>query len=115
FASLNLAHLAQREQLEGEIAGAFDVRATVADLGQPVTLDTVAAEGTVRLGPSTIGPLAIETAALEGRYADRGANVTSLSIKGRDLDVTASGPLMLGDSGESQLKYHVAHGRLEDL
>ena len=114
-ASVDLSRLTQREQLEGKVAGEFDVRATITDLGETVTLDTVTAEGTVNLGPSTIGPLRVDEATFEGKYADRGADITTLTVKGPDVDVTASGPLMLGDSGESQLTYHIAHGRLEDL
>ena len=115
FSSLNLEALTGREQLRGEIAGAFDVRTTITGLGQPATLDTVSGDGTVRLEASTIGPIAIDTAVLEGQYADRGGDVRSLHVVGPQLEITASGPLALGDSGESKLEYHIVHGRLEDL
>ena len=115
FSSLNLEALTGREQLRGEIAGAFDVRTTITGLGQPATLDSVSGDGTIRLEASTIGPIAIDTAVLEGQYADRGGDVRSLHVVGPQLEITASGPLALGDSGESKLEYHIVHGRLEDL
>ena len=115
FSSLNLEALTGREQLRGELAGAFDVRTTITGLGQPATLDSVSGDGTIRLEASTIGPIAIDTAVLEGQYADRGGDVRSLHVVGPQLEITASGPLALGDSGESKLDYHIVHGRLEDL
>jgi hypothetical protein len=115
FSSLNLEALTGREQLRGEIAGAFDVRTTIAGVGQPITLDTVSGDGTVRLEASTIGPIAIDTAVLEGQYARRGGEVRSLHVVGPQLEITASGPLALGDSGESKLEYHVVHSRLDEL
>jgi translocation and assembly module TamB len=115
FASLDLGTFTGREQLRGELAGAFDVRSAMVSLGQPITLDTVSGDGTVRLEASTLGPIAIDTAVLEGQYANRGGEIRSLHVVGPQLEVTANGPIALGDHGESNLEYHIVHGRLEEL
>lgn len=111
----DLAVVTGRADLASRLAGDVDVRTTVERLGETPTLDSVSAEGTVALGPSSVGEVTVESARIEGRYANRRADVANLAVMGPAFDVHASGPLALGDDGESMVQYRITHTRLEDL
>ena len=115
LAAVDLERLTGRPALAGQVAGRVDLRGTVSRLGEPLSLDSVEAEGAITLAQSNIGTVAIDMAHVQGRFAGREADIASLSVSGPNLEVTASGPLRLGDSGESNLQYRVAHGRLEEV
>ena len=78
-----------------------------------MTPDAVTADGRVTLAKSEIGGLQIDAADIQGQYADRRGTLRQTTFKGPDIDVTASGPIALDQTGQSNLKYHVAATNLE--
>jgi translocation and assembly module TamB len=78
-------------------------------------LDVLSIEGTVGLGPSTFGGLRVDTGAVDGRYANRSADIRRLAIAGPDLRVDASGFIALGSQGQSSLTYELAAPSLDRL
>jgi autotransporter translocation and assembly factor TamB len=115
FSGLDPATLTGRPQLAGSAAGGFDITGTLPALGEKVDLDNVAAEGSVILSATSIGPLVIDEIKLEGRYANRAADVRTLHLTGPAIMLSASGPIALGSEGDSQLVYSLRTERLEDL
>jgi hypothetical protein len=65
--------------------------------------------------PSEIAGVRIDTADIQGQYANRRGDLRQATMKGPDLDVQASGPIALDRSGQSNVKYHVAATRLENI
>jgi hypothetical protein len=107
FEKFNPARFVERAELEGAVTGSLDVTVSIADLSAPITPEAVAAEGTVTLEPSVVGDLEIDSAHVEGRYANLGGELTTLELKGPDLTVEASGPIALDRQGQTALKYRV--------
>ena len=75
----------------------------------------MSARGRVVLDPSTIGPLALDTARLEASLSDREADITVFEAVGPRLNAKASGRLALGDGGQSNLNYTASLTRLADI
>jgi len=115
FASFDPARVTGREDLEGDLAGRFNLRTTVAQLGEPITVDSITAEGSVTFVGSRLGSVRIESADIEGRYANRMGELTTLRVTGPGISATASGAVSLADTGASDLTYHIAHDRLEEI
>jgi autotransporter translocation and assembly factor TamB len=104
-----------RADLAGLVSGMVDLQATLTDLGEPFDLGRLTARGTAELGPSMIGPLAIEVARFEGGLSNRQADITAFEVMGPTLTAMATGRLALGDSGQSNLKYSASLTRLADV
>jgi len=115
FAGLDPAAPTGRPEVKGSVAGTLDIDATVAHLSDGVTPDSVQADGTVTLQPSTIGGLEITRASLAGAYHDSVGNIRTLDVTGRDINVQASGTLALNDTGQSNLKIHADSPSLEQI
>ncbi|HEV8398175.1 MAG TPA: translocation/assembly module TamB domain-containing protein [Vicinamibacterales bacterium] len=111
----DVARATGRSDLAGTVSGMVDVQTTLAGLGEPFDLGRLSARGTVSLDPSTIGPLALDAARLEGSLANRVADITAFEAMGPRLSAMASGRLALGDSGQSNLKYNASMTRLSDI
>jgi uncharacterized protein involved in outer membrane biogenesis len=111
----NAERLTGRRDLAGTVAGMVDVQATLTRLGDPFDLGRLAARGSVVLEPSTIGPLVIDVARMEGSLSNRQADITLFEAMGPRLTATASGRLALGDSGQSNLKYSASMTQLSDI
>jgi autotransporter translocation and assembly factor TamB len=107
--------LTGRADLAGMVAGTVDLEGTLTRLGDPFDLGRVSARGTVELDPSTIGPLTLDVARLEGSLANRQADITMFEAMGPRLTAMASGRLALGDQGQSNLKYSASMTRLSDI
>jgi autotransporter translocation and assembly factor TamB len=107
--------LTGRDDLAGMLSGMVDLQATLTDLGAPFDLSHLTARGTAELGPSMIGPLAIEVARFEGSLSNRQVDVTLFEATGPRLTAMANGRLALGDSGQSSLKYNASMTRLSDI
>jgi hypothetical protein len=107
FFNLDPARLTGKPETKGNAAGRVNVEASLARLAGPITPDSVAASGEVALDRSTVGGLQIERGLLSGRFANSAGEVHELAITSPDLVVKASGPLSLGDAGDSNLAYHV--------
>jgi autotransporter translocation and assembly factor TamB len=115
FADLNPAVSSARPAMEGSLAGALRVDATLRSLSAGVTPDTVAATGTLSLEPSTIGGLMIERATVDADYRDSAGEIRQLELVGRDVNVTASGTLALNETGQSNLTFHADSPRLGEI
>jgi hypothetical protein len=107
--------LTGRRDLAGQVAATVDLEATLSDLGAPFDLGRLSARGSVTVDPSTIGPLALDTARIEGSLSNRIADITAFEAMGPRLSAMASGRLALGDSGQSSLKYSASMTRLADI
>src|SRR6185503_9817984 len=77
--------------------------------------ESVEADATVHLKDSTIGGLAMTRADVDGSYHDSTADIRTLEIVGRDVNVNATGTLALNDTGESNLKLHADSPSLEEI
>ena len=107
FAGLDLARVANRKQLAGEVNGRATVAASITRLGEPLTPESVSASGRVELQPSKIGPFSVDGARIEGEYQDATARIREAAVEGENLNATASGTLVLGEEGASDLRYSI--------
>ena len=115
FGSLDPARATGRAELAGAVAGTFAASAEVSGLGEEIGLDDLAGDGSLELQDSSIGGLAIDMAQVTGTYAKRIAGIDVLTVRGPALELDASGPLVLADTGQSQVKYQLSIGRLTDV
>jgi len=111
----DVARLTGREDLAGMVSATVDVEGTLTGLGEPFDLGCVSARGRVVLDPSTIGPLAFDTARLEASLSGRDADITVFEAVGPRVNAKASGRLALGDGGQSNLTYTASLTRLADI
>ena len=112
---LNPAVVTGNDKAKGEISGAVDVNATLRNYRDGVTADSVDANGRVNLGQSAIAGLQIETAVIDGRYANREGDITQLSIAGPDLNVQGKGALALNETGASDMQVHLDTPALDHI
>jgi autotransporter translocation and assembly factor TamB len=115
FRDLDPALIFGNPRLQGKASGTVDATYSVKNTAAPITPDAIAADGRLTLTPSEIGGLKIDAADIQGQYADRRGTVGQLTMKGPDLDVTASGPIALDQTGQSNITYHVGVTNLGNL
>jgi autotransporter translocation and assembly factor TamB len=113
FEDLDPGRVSEKPAINGRVAGDVDVDVTLAGVSHGVTVDGVEAAGRVTLGPSTVGELSIDRAAIEGAYRNASGDIRQFELAGRDLNVQASGAMALNDSGQSNLKVHADTPDLE--
>jgi autotransporter translocation and assembly factor TamB len=92
--------------LTGKAGGDVYVDATMTGVSSGVTLGSVEATMRADLHPSTVGGLEIASATLDGDFRQSAADIRTLDIVGRDINVSADGMLALNDSGQSSLRVH---------
>ena len=107
FEHFDPARLASRPELKGDVTGTVNASFTVANLGEPLTSGAVSANGQLTLARSTVGGLQIETAAVDGAYANEIADVKQFTLTGPDVKANATGRVALNTTAQSNLKYHV--------
>ncbi len=95
FAHLDPAVITGNEKVKGNLNGAVDVETTIRDYAAGVTVDSIDVVGRVNLGSSELGGLAIDTAAIDGTYANRAGELTQLSVAGPDVNVSGQGTIAL--------------------
>ena len=78
-------------------------------------MDSVEAQGRVALGPSTVGGLTIDRAAVDGTYRDALGEIRQFELTGPDLGVQANGTIALNTSGQSNLAVRADTSSLEAL
>jgi autotransporter translocation and assembly factor TamB len=115
FSGFDPAVASGKSELKGAVAGSVNVDATVEHVSSGVTLEAVQADATVTLDPSTIGGLDLARASLDATYRDSAADIRTLDITGRDLNVQASGRVALDDSGQSNFTLHADSPNLEAI
>src|SRR5262249_3935726 len=111
--SVNLAIAAERPSLKGSVTGTFDTDITFADVSNGVRVDSVEAELTADLEPSSVGKLSIDSASIAGAYHKGFADIQRLEIAGSDITATGNGTLAFTDTGQSGFWIHVNATRLE--
>jgi autotransporter translocation and assembly factor TamB len=115
FRDLDPALIFGTPRLQGKASGTVDATFSVKDPSAPITPDGIAADGRLTLTPSEIAGLKIDSADIQGQYANRRGTLRQATLKGPDLDVQASGPIALDQTGQSNVTYHVAATNLERL
>jgi autotransporter translocation and assembly factor TamB len=115
FEGFDPSTLVNRKEVAGTVTGTMNVNVQLADISAPVTTSSIAAAGTVALEKSTIGGLAIDDAAVEGKYAAEVADLKRLQVNGPDVKLDASGRMALDRTSESSLKYHIEAIDLSEL
>jgi autotransporter translocation and assembly factor TamB len=115
FRDFDPARLVKNPRYAGRVSGAVNASFGIANTAAPLTPDSITADGQVTLSPSEIGGLKIDAADIQGQYANRRGTLRQASVKGPDIDVEASGPIALDQTGQSNLKYHVAATNLANL
>jgi autotransporter translocation and assembly factor TamB len=115
FQGFDPSRIAANPRFKGTVTGTVDASFAVANLNAPITPDSVTADGRVTLAKSDVGGLQIDTADVQGQYANRRGTLRQATVKGPDIEVTASGPIALDQTGRTNLTYHVAATNLENL
>lgn len=115
FRDIDPGQIFGNPRLKGKASGSVDAAYSVKNTEAPITPDTISADGRLTLTPSEVGGLKIDAADIQGQYADRRGTLRQLTLKGPDIEVTASGPIALDQTGQSNVTYHVAATNLEHL
>ena len=115
FTGFDPAVASGKPAIQGMVGGTLDVDATITGVSSGVTADNLQAAGTITLGPSTIGGLAIDRAAIDGDYEHSTGQIRTLEVVGRDLNVQASGTLALNETGQSNLGFHADTPSLHEI
>jgi hypothetical protein len=101
------ARITGNERYKGDVNATIDAAFSMRDVSAPLTPDAITADGRVTLANTNVAGLEITTADIQGQYADRRGELRQAMIKGPDLDVQASGPIALDETGSSNVKFHV--------
>ena len=115
FRDFDPARLAKNPRYAGRVSGTVNASFAFPTTSAPVTPDTIAADGRVTLAPSEIGGVKIESADVQGQYANRRGTLRQATVKGPGIEVQASGPIALDQTGQSNVTYHVAATDLASL
>src|SRR3954468_16477603 len=91
FENFDPARLAANPQYKGHVSGTVDAAFGIADTTAPITPDAITADGRVTLAASEIAGLRIDSADVEGQYANRRGMLRQATVKGPDVDLQASG------------------------
>jgi autotransporter translocation and assembly factor TamB len=109
------AVVSSKTELKGEVGGTVDVDVTLRGISNGVTPDSVQATGRINLQPSKIGDLAIDSAVIDGDYRDSTGVFRMLDVKGRDINLSATGTVALGETGQSNLTLHADATNLDEI
>ncbi len=118
FNGFDPAKIAGNPQYAGHVNGTVDATFGVANLSSLSTSgtpDAITADGKVTLAQTDVAGLRIDTADVEGNYANRRGTIRQATLKGPDLDVTASGPIALDEAGQTNVTLHAAVTNLADI
>jgi autotransporter translocation and assembly factor TamB len=115
FVEFDPAVASGKPAVKGSLGGTVEANATVHGLSTGVNADSVEGSAKITLQPSTIGGLAIDRAAADGSYHESTAEIRTLEIASRDVNVQASGTLALNDAGQSDLNFHADTPSLDEI
>ena len=111
----SIPRITANPRFKGKVTGTVDAASAWRTCRGPITPDAVTADGRLTLAKSEVGGLKIDAADIQGQYANRRGTLRQATVKGPDIEVTASGPIALDQTGQTNLKYHVAATNLENL
>jgi autotransporter translocation and assembly factor TamB len=112
FQGFDPAKISGDPHYEGHVNGTVHASFGLADIHAPITTEAITADGTATFAGSDVAGYQIDTAAVDGQYANRRGTIRHATMKGPEIDITASGPIALDENGQSNVKLHVA---LSDL
>ena len=115
FEHFDPARLTSRPDMKGDVSGTVNAGFAIANLAQPVTPDSVTASGQLTLTPSQVGQLKIDSAAVDGSYANQVGEIKQFTLTGPDVKAEASGRIALDTTSASSLTYHVEAVNLPEL
>jgi len=115
FEHFDPARPLSRPQVQGDVTGTVNAAFTIANLGTPVTAESVTASGQLALEPSTVGGLRIDTAAVDGSYASQVADLKQFTLAGPDIKGQVSGRVALDTTSASNLTYHIEAVNIPEL
>jgi len=115
FRDFDPARVTKNPRHAGRVSGTVNASFAIADTSAPVTPDAVTADGRVTIAPSDIAGLKIDSADIQGQYANRRGTLRQATVTGPGIEVRASGPIALDGSGQSNVTYHVAATDLATL
>ena len=115
FADFDPAAASAKPALKGTVGGTVDLDATVSGVSQGLTADNVDATARLSLQHSTIGGLQIDRADVDAVILRSSAVIRALDIKGRDLNVQASGTLTLNDTDQSDVTFQADSPSLGEI
>ena len=107
FAHLDPAVISGNERVAGSLTGELDVDTTIHRYSEPITPAAIDASGRVAIASSKIAGVTIDLASVDARIVGGAGEINDLSVMGADLTITGKGPLVLIDSGNSNLELHV--------
>jgi hypothetical protein len=115
FAGLDPATIADNEQLAANLTGDINAETTLRGYEDGVTVDSIDVAGQLNLSRSSFGDLVIDSAAVDGRYANREGQIATLAITGPDVNVTGKGTIALNETGSSNLALQASTASLERI
>ena len=115
FEHFDPARLTSRPQTAGDVTGTVNADFAIANVSAPITPDAITASGQLTLEPSTVGGLKIDSAAVDGSYANQGADIKRFTLAGPDVKAEASGRVALDEASPSNLKYHIEAVNIPEL
>ena len=101
--------------LGGELVSDVDVVATLSDISEGLTLEAVDLTAKASLRPSTIAGFSIENGSIDGDLRNDVFTIRMFDVKGRDLNLSATGTLALNESDESDLKFQADTPSLDEI
>jgi autotransporter translocation and assembly factor TamB len=107
FAGLDPAVITGNDRAAGRLTGSIDAQTTIRGYANGVTVDSLDTAGRAELGPSTLGRLTLDSAVVEGSYANREGQLQQLQIAGPDINVNGQGAIALNETGASKLTLHL--------
>jgi len=115
FQGFDPEKIASNPRYAGRVNGTVNATFGIANISAPITPDAITADGKVTLAQTDIGTFRIDTADIEGQYANRRGNLRQATVKGPAIDLTASGPIALDENGQSNVKLHASATNLADI
>ena len=115
FQGFDPAKIANNPRYAGHVNGTVDATFGLANIHGPLTPDAITADGTVTLAQTDVAGFRIDSADVQGQYANRRGNLRQATVKGPDIDLTASGPIALDENGQSNVRLHAVMTDLADI
>jgi autotransporter translocation and assembly factor TamB len=108
FQGFDPSKIAGNPRYAGQVNGTVDAAFSVANLSAPITPEAFTADGKVTLAQTDVAGFRMDTADVEGQYANRRGNLRQATVKGPAVDLTASGPIALDENGQSNITLHAS-------